>query len=159
MKDFIKNEIIHSNRWTEKILSSFPKELWEISPKGFKTNMNWQVGHVIISTYFHSILCISGSDEEIKESFSPREYSTLYGMGSNALADLDTKPTASTMLDNLALLDQRSLDILDSLNVEDLDEKTLLRNPVAKTKKDALVWTFKHRMWHTGQMALIKSHF
>jgi len=159
MKEFIRDELILSRQWTDKILSNFPEALWKISPEKFKTNINWQVGHLIISTYFHSILSISGSDEKVKQSFNPREYSEFYGMGSNPLSEIDSKDEADVMLRNLKLVDERSLEILDALEDENLEEKTLIRNPMAKIKKDALIWTFKHQMWHNGQMALIISHF
>ena len=45
---------------------------------------------------------------------------------------------------------------IDSLVEMNLKDKTEIINPVAKTKYDALTFTFKHQMWHNGQIAMIK---
>ena len=79
-------------------------------------------------------------------------------MGSKASENLDDKPEKNELLSNLILVDKRCLEILNELEESDLQNEPLLTNPVAKTKQDALLWTIKHRMWHNGQMAMIKSH-
>ena len=158
MIEIVKNELISVQKWTQKLLDDINEAQWKQSPEGFKTNINWQIGHLIISTYFHTIVCINGSDPIIKEAMDPRYYSSNYGMGSNALVNLTDKPDSIKLIRDLSLIDSRGLEIIDAMSVDELDEKPILENPMAKTKKDALLWAAKHRMWHNGQIALIKSH-
>jgi hypothetical protein len=158
MTAWIKSELHICHQWTKKALTGLKKEDWNRSPPGFKSNVNWQVGHMIISGYFHSILSINGSDEKIKAQFDPKEYGLWYGMGSDPKKDLDKKPDTQLLLANLNLLDKRGLEILSAMNESDLETGTILKNPMAVSKKDALLWHVKHRMWHLGQVTMIKSH-
>ncbi len=158
MIEYLKKEIILSRQWLDRILNGVDHD-WKESPSGLKTNINWQMGHLCTSAYFHGVICIKGSDAEIKEKVNPRRLAALYGMGSNPLENLDEKPDKDELLFAMDLIDQKNLLILDELKEEELAEEPIMKNPVASTKEEALAWNFKHRMWHTGQIALINSHF
>ena len=158
MIELIKKELIASQQWTDRLIKDLDDSKWKKAPEGFNTNINWQIGHLTISTYFHTLVCISGSDNEVKTKMSPKQYSSWYGMNSNPLDHLSDKPDSEEMITNLELIDRRGIELLNSLDEKELDEATLMENPVAKTKMEALFWAFKHRMWHSGQIALIKSH-
>ena len=158
MTAWVKSELQICHQWTEKALADLKENDWTKSPQGFRSNVNWQVGHMIISGYFHSVLCINGSDAEIKAQFDPKEYASWYGMGSDPKLDLDKKPGMSLLLANLNLLDKRGIEIVSSMDEKDLESPTILKNPMAVSKKEALLWHVKHRMWHVGQVSMIKSH-
>jgi len=157
MIEIIKNDFQQASQWTDRILGEVTID-WKDCPPGLKTNINWQIGHLSISTYFHAIACITGPDEAIKAQMSPKKYSLWFGMGTNPKDNLDDKPNKAEMKANLALIDNTCLKILDAMEESDLMSSPLLDNPMGKTKQDILLWTVKHRMWHNGQMALIKSH-
>ena len=61
-----------------------------------------------------------------------------------------------TLMSDLAIVDQVTLDVLAELEEDKLFEKTEQPNPVAKTKYDALMFCFKHQMWHYGQITMLK---
>lgn len=155
MIDFLKKELLSAKSWTERVLDKVDENDWKTTPKALKTNINWQIGHLTISSYFHNILCVQGSDDIVKAKFNPRQYSVWYGMGSKPIDDLSKKPERDEMLNNMALVDQRTLEILENLNQEKLMEATIMDNPVANNKLEALFWSVKHRMYHNGQMAVI----
>jgi len=157
-KEWIRKDILSSMNWTDKLLKEVNETNWKVNPKSMKTNINWQVGHMIISHYFHCIASIIGSDEKIKEQFSPRQFSVYYGMGSSPTKSIEDKPNHQELLNHLSLVDRRSLEILDDISEDALVEAPIINNPVAKLKEDAFIWSVKHRMWHNGQIALISSH-
>lgn len=157
MIKYLRKELITVQSWTDRVMDRINEEDWKRSPEGFRSNINWQIGHLSISTYFHAILCISGSDDEVKKYFNPKQYSTWYGMNSIPGESLNEKPDPLMMRENLNVIDRRCKEILSTLNETDLNQATLLKNPVADTKRDALSWAIKHRMWHNGQIAMIAS--
>jgi hypothetical protein len=46
--------------WTNRLISSIPYEKWDDIPEVIESSVSWQVGHLIVSVYYHSIMVISG---------------------------------------------------------------------------------------------------
>jgi hypothetical protein len=42
--------------FTNKLTKTVPYEKWDNIPEIIQTNISWQVGHLIMSHYFHSII-------------------------------------------------------------------------------------------------------
>lgn len=143
--------------WLNKIIGSLPVEKWELIPEGVGTNVSWQVGHLVISIYFHSILVVVGHQPEILERLPLREYNRLYTQGSPL--DVVGQRAQEQLRQDLMLVEQKSLDVLHSLNPEILDhalEPSQVKHPVASTKFEAIDWNIKHTMWHCGQLGMLK---
>lgn len=51
--------------WAKKLVEDIPGEKWDVIPEVLETNITWQLGHLIMSNYFHAILCISGHQKDI----------------------------------------------------------------------------------------------
>ena len=158
IKDLLLNELNQGIKWTKRIFEDVHESKWNEKHAAIESNLNWQMGHILISHYFHGIACIQGPDEIIKSTFSPRAYSLYYGMDTKPFNNMEDKPNKLALTKYLDLVDSRCLEIVSSLKDSDFKEVTALDNPVAKTKRDALLWTVKHRMWHNGQAAMIKSN-
>ena len=79
-----------------------------------------------------------------------------YFAGSNPLEPWKERPNKEQLLGYKEEIDFCVTRILKSLSEITLSEKTEIENPVAKTKYDALTFTYKHQMWHNGQIALVK---
>lgn len=143
--------------WVNKIVDSIPENKWELIPEGIASNVSWQVGHLTISFYFHSIMVIVGHKKDIMATVPMRQYGEIftYGTPKDALGQF----SAEVLKSNMNLLMNRSLEVIESLELSALDqplEPTRVPHPVAATKFEALDWNIKHTMWHVGQLGMLK---
>ena len=63
--DFLKEQIIESRDFVNRLVSELPESLWYTIPQGTDSNFAWQIGHLIISQNFHAIPALQ---EEMKRS-------------------------------------------------------------------------------------------
>jgi uncharacterized damage-inducible protein DinB len=143
--------------WTNRLISSIPYEKWDDIPEVIESSVSWQVGHLIVSVYYHSIMVISGHQMDMLQKIPLKKYDELYtaALPKNAVGEVDLKDLQS----QLEVMQKKSIDIIKSLSDEDLDrelEPTPIPHPIAKTKFDALDWNIKHTMWHCGQLGILK---
>ena len=85
-----------------------------------------------------------------------REYDRLFTSSSPKEAFGKTIPEA--LRNNLTIMQKRSIEVIDSLRVEDLDcalHSTEVQHPMAKMKLEAMDWNIKHTMWHCGQWGIL----
>jgi hypothetical protein len=155
--DIIIDQMKKSSRWTRYLLKSFDDNNEFTIPEGLSTNVNWQIGHILLSRHFHSIISIFGKQEELMSAIPFKEYAAHYAMGSNAHENTEARPGIGTLMDNLYQVDKLSAELIAELSDETLDSAPLRDHPVAKTKYAALMWSAEHQMWHNGQLALIKN--
>ena len=153
--DFIRKETEFADRWIQRMVDSFEPSQWLETPPVLKTNLNWQVGHLLVSKYFHSIVSITPDRPDLSSHFSVRQYRGFYARGSDP-AQLSEAPAHDILLANFKVIQTEANSVLDSLTEEKLDTPTEMENPVAKTKYEALTWSFKHHMWHGGQISTLK---
>jgi len=153
---FLKEQSAFAAEMTQKLVKKVDEADWMTPPKIIASNINWQVGHILIAKYFHSIMCVIGRQKPYKEQMPLKDYAAWYAMGSNPAAFADSKPSKEKLLADLAFMDEKVLQTIDSISEEDLDQEVLEENPMAKTKYEALNWSYMHQMWHNGQIAMIK---
>ncbi|MCD7902043.1 MAG: DinB family protein [Bacteroides sp.] len=157
---FLKDQIMESRSFVNRLISEIPEELWYTIPEGTDSNFAWQIGHLLISQNFHAITVITGMNENIYRLIPLREYVGLFnGMGTlhrSVEKGLIPVPRLKEQFDTVHEI---CLDNLSSLKDEILYqelEPIPFRHPVAKTKYEALSWCFKHEMWHCAEMESIK---
>lgn len=158
LSELLARQTADAYEWTNKIMDSVPEKDWDRTPETIDSNISWQVGHLIVSSYYHAIMTTVGHQKDILEKVSMREYSALYGYESIP-AKAVGKTAADRLQIDLHLIQERSLDVIRSLKPEDLNqalEPTRIPHPVATTKMEALDWNIKHTMWHCGQLAILK---
>lgn len=63
--------------WTNKLIDSVPHEKWDIIVDGIESNLSWQVGHQIVSIYYHTIMTTVGHISEIIEKVNLRGYTKM----------------------------------------------------------------------------------
>lgn len=153
--DFIRTETAFADRWVQRLVDSFETSLWLETPPVLKTNVNWQLGHLLVSKYFHSIVSITPERPDLSNHFSVRQYREFYARGTDP-SQLVNAPNPEELLANFKVIQTEANRVLDSLTEEMLDEPTEMENPVAKNKYEALTWSFKHHMWHGGQLSTLK---
>lgn len=143
--------------WTNKLVNSIPYEKWDNTPEIIETNVTWQVGHLIMSFYYHSIMVIVGHQMDIIQKVPLKAYNELFTNASpkNAVGKTNSKELQK----QLAIVQQKSIHIIKSLSENDLKSKlepTPTPHPIAETKLEALDWNIKHTMYHCGQLGILK---
>ncbi len=143
--------------WTNKLINSIPFEKWDTMPDIIETHISWQVGHLIMSHYFHSIMVIVGHQMDVLQKVPLKKYNEIFtdGLPKNAIG----KTNSADLLNQLTIVQEKSISILNTLTLTDLDNKlepTRTPHPIAKTKFEALDWNIKHTMYHCGQIGILK---
>lgn len=144
--------------WVHKLMDTVPEEKWDTIAEGMDSSLSWQLGHQIISIYYHTMMTTVGHVPELLETMDLRSYTRLSGY--------DTQPKAvvgqfspQQLRKDLKIMEDKSLEIIATLSDEDLDQPVLptkMPHPVATTKFEAIDWNIKHTMWHCGQIATWK---
>lgn len=158
--EFLKEQIIESREFVNRLISEIPEELWYTIPENTDANFAWQIGHLIISQNFHAITCITGRNEKIFSLIPVVEYVKIFnGMGAlHRSVEKDLIPT-SKLKEQFNSIHEICIENLSRLNDDILFEPLEpipFKHPVANTKYEALSWCFKHEMWHSAEMEAIK---
>lgn len=158
--DFLREQIIESRNFVNRLISELPQSLWYEIPENTDSNFIWQIGHLMISQNFHAITCITGRNEKVSNLIPITDYVKIFnGMG--ALHRSVEKGILSTtkLIEQFNAVHEICIENLSRLD-DDILSQTLesipFKHPVANTKYDALSWCFKHEMWHSAEMEAIK---
>jgi len=156
IKTLIQTEIINTHKQTLKIINAIALMDWLKSPKQVQTNVNWQIGHLIIANYLHGIASITGPSKPIREAIDIKSYVKFYGLDSSPTTLYEYKPDSQTLIDQFNMIHKMTLQTIENLDFTSLNTPTEIKNPGAKTKLEALLWLIQHQSWHNGQLALLK---
>lgn len=86
------------------------------------------------------------------------DYFPIYSMMTKSTVN-ELKPEPSRLLAELETINKYAIRELNKLTDKNLDEpleQTKMVHPIAKTKYEALTWSFRHEMWHLGQISTLK---
>lgn len=159
--NFLKEQIIESRNFVNRLISELPENLWYTIPEGTDSNFAWQVGHLMISQNFHAISCITGRNEVVWKTIPIISYIKLFnGMGTlhrSIEENLIVPAKLKTQLDAVHEICIHSLSQLDDSILPEAIEPIPFKHPIANNKYEALSWCFKHEMWHSAEMEAIKS--
>jgi len=156
--EILRKQTADAYGWLHKLMDTIPSEKWDAIPEIVASSISWQIGHLIISIYYHSVMVIVGHQKTILEELPMREYTKLFSfstMAKNAVG----KTNPLELKKYLKIIEDKSIDVITLLSPENLQhelEPTKMPHPVATTKFEALSWNIKHTMWHCGQIAMIK---
>lgn len=158
--EFLRDQIIESRNFVNRLISEIPQDLWYTIPENTDSNFAWQIGHLMLSQNFHAITVITGRSEKVNNLIPVVNYVKLFnGMGAlHRSVEKDLIP-ASKLKEQLDAVHEICLENLSNLTDDILDKKLEpipFKHPVANTKYEALSWSFKHEMWHSAEMEDIK---
>lgn len=158
--DFLKEQIIESRNFVNRLISEIPQNYWYTIPEKTDSNFAWQIGHLMISENFHAITCITGKNEKVHNLIPLVDYVKLFnGMGTlHRSVEKDLIPTSKlkTQFDTIHDICLDSLAKLNDDILYDELEPIPFKHPVANSKYEALSWCFKHEMWHSAEMEELK---
>ncbi len=152
----LKEQITSTKEKTDKLIADISTEMWIKTPEILNTNLNWQIGHIILANYLHGIASISGPNEELKGKISIPDYVRFYGPKSNPTDFENEKPTQKELLEIYEFTLSLVFDNLSKLTESELNDTTKIPNPSVSTKYEALKWLSHHQSWHNGQIAILK---
>lgn len=156
--EILKIQTSSANRWLLKMIDSVPQAKWYDLAEGINSSIAWQIGHQIVSIYYHSVMTTIGHKFDVIEKLNMKRYTEMCTYDSSPEAM--TKDVSPVILRrHLVAMQKTAMDVLESLSTKDLQalvEPTKMRHPVAKTKFEAIDWNIKHIMWHCGQISSIK---
>ena len=148
-------------QWVEKLLDGIEYNLWDHIPSGIESSLSWQVGHLTLSFYYHTMMVIVGHQKDIIDAIPLKDYNKYFTQTQATVAV--GKIAAEDLVEHFQIMTDKSLSIISSLTNEDLSShlvETGHPHPVADTKRGALDWNIKHTMWHCGQIAMLRRiHF
>lgn len=155
--EILSKQTEDAHNWVNKLINSIPHTVWDVTPEILESNITWQVGHLLMSFYYHSIMVIKGHQMDIIQSMPLKEYDVLFTAGKpgNVVGKIDH----SILMSHLMLVEQKSMTVIKSLTLENLNSELVpgpINHPIAKTKFEALDWNIKHAMWHCGQIGILK---
>jgi uncharacterized damage-inducible protein DinB len=154
--NILKAQILLVKGKTDRLIKSIPKDTWNNTPAVIKTNLNWQLGHIILANYLHGIASISGANDAFKEKVNLPDYIKFYGPNSNPKDVEGQKPSAEELMEAYEFTMAIIFENLEHISPKELDKETVLPNPAVKTKYEALMLLPQHQSWHNGQMAVLK---
>lgn len=158
--DFLREQIIESRNFVNRLISELPQSLWYEIPENTDSNFIWQIGHLMISQNFHAITCITGRSNKVSDLIPIADYVRIFnGMGTLHRSVEKDIISPAELIEQFNGVHEVCID-----NLSKLDDDVLFRalepipfkHPVANTKYDALSWCFKHEMWHSAEMEAIK---
>ena len=154
--EVLKDQITLAKEKTDKLISDISPEKWLITPAILKSNLNWQIGHIILANYLHGIASISGVNGEFREKVNVPDYIKFYGPKSNPTEFKNEKPSREKLLEVYEFTLSLILKNLENITHSELEKDTEIPNPAVKTKYEALLWISQHQSWHNGQIAVLK---
>lgn len=155
--DLISRQTENVYEWTNKLIEPIPFNKWEETPEVIETNICWQIGHLIMSHYFHTVMVIVGHQKDVFEKIPLRQYDEIFT--TNSPRGIKGRVDPEILLSQLKFMQNRSLEIVRSMTPESLEsalEPTSIPHPIAKTKLESLDWNIKHTMYHCGQIGILK---
>jgi hypothetical protein len=74
--EILLNQTSNAYEWVNKLIAEIPLNKWEIIPDVIESNVNWQVGHLIVSHYFHSMMVIKGHQMQLEKQVQKHFWQT-----------------------------------------------------------------------------------
>lgn len=155
--EHLKTQTKDTYNWVNILIENIPFDKWDYIPDNLETNVTWQVGHLIMSFYYHTIMVITGHQIDIINEIPLQNYNLMFTKSKpeNCVG----KVPPPSLIIQLETVQRKSLEIIDLLSPNELQEKlehTQTPHPIAKNKYEALNWNIKHTMWHCGQLGILK---
>ena len=149
------DQLTNARKYTENFLDNTDVDDWFRMPSEGVTHVAWQVGHAAIAEYGLALKRVRGRKPEDADLVSD-EFLALFGKGSVPDADTNKYPTAAEIRAVFDRVHLQTIEELQSLSEEVLNEPTDPPHPMFKTKRGAIQWCANHELLHAGQIALLR---
>ena len=155
--DFIAQQTADAYAWVERLIQDIPQERWTERPVGLDSSVAWQVGHLVISAYYHTVMVIGGHDAAVNAALPVRTYGELFTRATPPGRAYEFG--VATLRKHFATMAEASLRSIRGLSDAQLDdalEPVGPPHPTATDKRGALLWNHQHTWWHCGQLGMLR---
>lgn len=149
-------QIEFARRYSLSLLEGLEDEDWFWVPDGYTTHIAWQVGHLAMSEYGLTLFRQRGRIREIDNELMSSKFRKLFMRGTTPLADQETHPQPSEILDVLGRVHAQMQKEIVTFSDGDLDEPTDPPHAGFATRYGALLFAGNHEMIHSGQIGVIR---
>ena len=153
--DFIKAELVTGRQWIDNVIRNLDESLWNVTPETMNTNVNWQIGHLIVGRYLANIGFVAGMDTPVETQFPLPEYMKHYAH-TDPTVNFEERPGKATLLSDLDIMEAAAGKVLDGMTDANLAEPAAAENPISKDKGGIITWSVHHQFWHAGQLAMLR---
>jgi hypothetical protein len=153
--ELIAHQIRSARSYTEHLLEAVDTAEWLRMPAGCVTHVAWQVGHLAFAEYriaLERIRGVAAGDAEL----IPEVFTRQFGRESVPDPDPAQSPTPAEIRRVFDRVHQQVLHEVASLREADLDVALRAPHPVARNRREMLLWCSHHEMLHAGQIGLIR---
>ena len=84
------------------------------------TNVNWLIGHILVSRYFHAILCVEKGAPKLYELLPDYRYGKLYRMKSEPGGYWEIKPDRKALQKDMQVINEYLEKVLSGMDENDL---------------------------------------
>lgn len=155
--NLITYQLKQVQEWTWKLIDGLTDESWMQIPDTIESNIHWQIGHLVITHFYHILVCQKEPTPELMNIIPIMDYFPIFSSGTHAAKE--SHVSIDELKRNLRVIQEKEIEIISALNEEDLSNMlfpTQFKHPIANNKLDAICWDIQHTMWHCGQIAMIK---
>lgn len=156
---FLADQMLSTRRYTLQVLEHTDRQRWFQMPMGQEgpvTHIAWHIGHLVFAKYAQFILRIFGERPEDQKLIPKERYFAVFAKGTAPAADQSIYPPIDEVLQYFHSIHEHCVTRLAAFPDERLDEPLVQPHQIAVTKLDMAMWSIKHEMLHTGQMALVR---
>lgn len=153
----LAKQTIDTQEWVDKIIIDFPLEKWFEVPEAIGSSLAWQLGHIMVSQFYYTVVLIKGFDPAFAEKINLKKYSNLFAKGVN-MGAVAQETTSEELLHNWRALQLLSVQTIKMLKEDELQADIVPHkpHPFVRSKQDSIEWNSRHNMWHCGQIGVIR---
>ena len=159
-KERIIYQLERTRTLSMQMIDRIPHDQWFEMPSGL-THVAWNVGHLAVAEYFLGLVLVRGERDSDKLVI-PENYLDLFGYGSIPVADSDSYPTPTELLEVLDKVHTTVLNETRAMSSEELSEPCKFldgefdHHPIFEDKGGALEWLGYHEHIHIGTIGLLR---
>ena len=148
-------QIRFARDYTLGLLDATPKDRWFEIPAGLSTNIAWQVGHLTVSQYGLLMFRLRGRQDEDLDLI-PSKFRKTYTRSSTPSDDPAKQLTCDELIERMAAIHQRSMEVLQSVDPNVLLEPIDMPYAMFPIKLGAVLFCPLHEHIHAGQIGVIR---
>ncbi len=149
------DQLLFARNYTLELLDTIATVDWYHLPTVGVTHVGWQVGHLAVAEYRLVLERIRGVKPD-DDRIIPASYFDLFGKSSVPSSDPGVYPGPHELLAALDRVHVATLNELQNLPLEELDQPLHKPHPAAETKLEVLFFCGQHEMLHAGQIGLLR---
>jgi hypothetical protein len=153
--DLLVSQIRSARKYTEHLLETIDETDWFRMPVGGVTHVAWQVGHLAYAEYrlaLERIRGVAAGDAEL----IPERFQRLFGRQSVPDPDPSHAPAPAELRGVFDRVHRQALAELANFSDADLDIPIPSPHPLARNRREVLLWCGQHEMLHAGQIGLLR---